>query len=71
MEEVKGHLDQTYFAWYGPTTQGSPAYFRVIGPTLVIEYSPQGDRGAAPGSTYHVHGIYRDPTNEYGAKYTQ
>jgi hypothetical protein len=46
------------------------AYFSLTGPTLMIEYSPQGNRGAATGSAYQVHGIYREPTNGYGAKYT-
>lgn len=71
MAEISETLDETYLAWYGPTNEDSPAYFRVTGPTLLIEYSPQGDRGSAPGSDYHVHGIYRDPTNDYGAKYAQ
>ena len=76
MAEIESTLDQTYFAWYGPTTAGSAAYFRITGPTLVIEYAPQG--GGATGqvsagttSANHIHGIYRDPTNDYGAKYTQ
>jgi hypothetical protein len=67
LAEVKSTLDQTYLAWYGPTTQGSAAYFRVTGPTIVIEYSPQQMGGNAAN---HIHGIYRDPTNDYGAKYT-
>lgn len=72
LAEIKSTLDQTYLAWYGPTTKGDPAYFRVTGPTIVIEYSPQAvNRGTAPSAgNYHVHGVYRDPTNEYGAKYT-
>lgn len=61
--EIRSALGQTYFAWYGPTTPGSPAYFRFTGPTLVIEYAPQN------ATTSHIHGIYRDPTNEYGARY--
>ena len=65
--EVQSTLDQTYFAWYGPTAKGSAAYFRVTGPTTVIEYSPQQMGGNAAN---HIHGIYRDPTNDYGAKYT-
>jgi hypothetical protein len=99
LDEVKAALDQTYFAWYGPTTAGSPAYFRFTGPTLVIEYSPQAAGGGPPAGGVpqggppsgapagggggdaaggaaisnptldHIHGIYRDPTNEYGAKY--
>lgn len=66
--EIESTLDQTYFAWYGPTTQGSSLYFRITGPTLVIEYSGQASRNSS--NAYHVHGIYRDPTNDYGAKYT-
>ena len=54
----------TYFAWSGPTTNGSAAYFRIQGPTLVIEYAPQG-------SVDHIHTIYRDPTNDYGAKFAR
>lgn len=70
MTEIKSAPSQTYFAWYGPTTAGSAAYFRFTAPTLVIEYAPQGDpRGDRTPTTAHIHGIYRDPTNEYGAKY--
>ena len=66
--EVQATLGETYFAWYGPTTQGSAAYFLITGPTIVIEYSPQSMGGDAAN---HIHGIYRDPTNEYGATLTQ
>jgi Protein of unknown function (DUF3500) len=62
MAEIETNLPQTYFAWSGPTTNGSAAYFRIQGPTLVIEYAPQG-------SVDHIHTIYRDPTNDYGAKF--
>jgi hypothetical protein len=41
LAEVTSTLDQTYLAWYGPTTAGSAAYSRVTGPTLVIEYAPR------------------------------
>ena len=57
-------LPDTYFAWSGPTTEGSAAYFRIQGPTLVIEYAPQ--RGVD-----HIHTIYRDPTNDYGARFAR
>ena len=46
----------------GPTTNGSMAYFRIQGPTLVIEYAPQR-------SLDHIHTIYRDPTSDYGATF--
>jgi hypothetical protein len=64
MTEIRSHLADTYFAWSGPTTNGSAAYFRVQGPTLVIEYAPQGN-------VDHIHTIYRDPTNDYGVKYAR
>ena len=64
MAEIRANLPETYFAWSGPTSAGSPAYFRIQGPTLVLEFAPQ------EGTLDHVHGIYRDPTNDYGAKFT-
>jgi hypothetical protein len=65
MKEVESGLPDTYFAWAGPTANGSGAYFRIQGPALLIEYAPQG-RGDA--STDHIHTIYRDPTNDYAAR---
>jgi hypothetical protein len=62
MAEIKANLPQTYFAWSGSTKNGGLAYYRIQGPTLVIEYAPQ------QGDLDHIHTIYRDPTNEYGAK---
>ncbi len=62
MAEIKSNLPKTYFAWSGSTTNGGLAYYRVQGPTLVIEYAPQ------QGDLNHIHTIYRDPTNDYGAK---
>jgi Protein of unknown function (DUF3500) len=61
MADIRARLPETYFAWSGPTTNGSVAYFRIQGPTLVIEYAPQS-------TVDHIHTIYRDPTNDYGAK---
>jgi hypothetical protein len=64
MAEIRGALADTYFAWSGPTANGSAAYFRIQGPALVIEYAPQG-------GVDHIHTIYRDPTNDYGAKFAK
>lgn len=68
MEEIKAGLAETWFAWSGPTTPGSAAYFRIQGPAVFIEYAPQNLGGDA---TQHVHTIYRDPTNEYGRKWAK
>jgi hypothetical protein len=65
MAEIKANLPETWFAWSGPTTNGMPAYYRIQGPTVVIEYAPQ-PLGGDP--TMHIHTIYRDPTNDYGKK---
>jgi hypothetical protein len=62
MAEIKANLPRTYFAWSGATTNGSVAYFRIQGPTVLIEYAPQ------QGDVDHIHTIYRDPTNDYGAR---
>ena len=68
MAEIKGNLADTYFAWRGPTTAGSAAYYRVQGPTVVIEYAPQQMGGDAAN---HIHAMYRDPTNDYGPALTK
>ena len=64
MDEMKKLLAETWFAWSGPTEEGSAAYFRIQGPTVIIAYAPQRMGGDA---TQHIHTMYRDPTNEYGA----
>jgi hypothetical protein len=71
MAELKADLNETWFAWSGPVTAapGSniTAYYRIQGPHLVIEYAPQ-QLGGDPA--LHVHTMYRDPTNDYGRKFT-
>jgi hypothetical protein len=59
MAEIKGKLGDTYFGWSGPTAKGSAAYYRVQGPSVVIEYAPQG-------GTNHIHTVIREPGNDYG-----
>ncbi len=69
MAQLKTDLNDTWFAWSGPTDFRSgnniTAYYRIQGPHLVIEYAPQHDEPAN-----HVHTIYRDPTNDYGRQLT-
>ena len=66
MAEVEAGIDDTYFGWWGPEGTLGAAYFRVTGPNLLQEYSPQ-DMGGDP--TEHAHNMYRDPTNDYGAEW--
>jgi hypothetical protein len=67
MAELKVDVNETWFAWSGPTTadpgKNITAYYRVQGPHLVIEYAPQKLGGDL---AMHVHTMYRDPTNDYG-----
>jgi hypothetical protein len=69
MAELKADINETWFAWSGPTTAASgsniTAYYRIQGPHLVIEYAPQ-QMGGDPAM--HLHTMYRDPTNDYGRK---
>ena len=62
MAEIRSNLSRTYFAWSGATENGGLAYYRIQGPTVHIEYAPQ------QGDLDHIHTIYRDPTNDYGAR---
>jgi len=64
MADVEANITETYFAWSGPTSNGSAAYFRIQGPTVMIEYAPQG-------STDHIHTFYREPMNDYGASFVK
>ncbi|MGX9981743.1 DUF3500 domain-containing protein [Methylobacterium fujisawaense] len=67
LAEIRDGLSDTFFAWSGPTThepdRNGASYFRIHGPKLFIEFSPQQPGGDL---TMHVHTIYRDPPNAYG-----
>jgi Protein of unknown function (DUF3500) len=67
MTPITQNLGKTYFAWFGPTTSAGAAYHRVTGPTVIIEFAPQSNDGDPAN---HLHNMYRDPTNEYGAAWT-
>lgn len=63
MDEIRSELGEIHFAWSGDVSGGGPMYYRIQGPSLIIEFSTQGRLG---GGGAHYHSIYRDPTNEYG-----
>lgn len=64
LEELKSEIDDITFAWWGPAVYGGDYSYRLQGPTLIIEYAGQ-DLGGDPAN--HLHSMYRNPTNEYGA----
>lgn len=64
MAEIAADLEETYFAWNGAVDGSGPMYYRIQGPTLIIEFSREADLTAEGG---HYHSVYRNPLNEYGA----
>jgi len=74
MEEVKRHLDATYFAWIGGTDANSVFYYRIHSPVVLIEFDHQQPanlrRFAADPkqpTRQHIHVVVRTPNgNDYG-----
>lgn len=60
---IEATLNDTHFAWHGAIDGDGDAYYRIQGPSLIIEFwSENGVRDDGG----HYHSVYRDPTNEYG-----
>jgi Protein of unknown function (DUF3500) len=70
LEEVKRHLNDTYFCWMGGMEDDSVFYYRVQSPVIIVEFDHQ--RGIAfreQTKPYkdHIHVIVRTPNgNDYG-----
>jgi hypothetical protein len=54
-------IERVHFAWAGSLDPARPHYYRVHGPTLLIEYD-NSQNGAN-----HVHTVWHDPRNDFGA----
>jgi hypothetical protein len=70
MTEVAGHLDETWFSWYGGTDDESPFYYRVHSPVILIEFDhhPGVAFNNEEPSRHHVHTVVRTPNGgDYGA----
>lgn len=65
IEELTSEVDKMSFSWWGPVEEGGDFSYRIQGPSIIIEYAGQ-DLGGDPHN--HLHSMYRDPTNEYGAR---
>jgi len=68
MEKIIASFSDTWVSWKGPTKAGGDASFRIQSPSIVMEYSPQR-LGGIP--TNHIHAMYRDPSNDYGAGFIE
>jgi hypothetical protein len=53
-------IDTLHFAWAGSQTPGRPHYYRLHGPTLLIEYD-NTQNGAN-----HVHSVWHNPLSSFG-----
>lgn len=70
MEEVRKHLDATYFAWIGPSDPNAVFYYRVHSPVILIEFDHQRPvfmPGPRVPFRQHIHTVVRTPNgNDYG-----
>jgi hypothetical protein len=70
MDEVRQHLDATYFAWIGSGDPKGVFYYRIQSPVILIEFDHQSRiapvRDDTP-SREHIHTVVRTPNgNDYG-----
>jgi Protein of unknown function (DUF3500) len=74
LEEVRQHLDDTWFAWIGGSGPASVYYYRVHSPVILIEFDHQRPANlrhlaADPRAPrrQHIHAVIRTPNgNDYG-----
>jgi hypothetical protein len=71
MNDIKKHLDNTWFAWVGRSDDNAVFYYRIHSPVILIEFDHQGPvgiRGQGRNPTRnHIHTIVRTPNgNDYG-----
>lgn len=71
IEEIRKHLDQTYFTWIGQTDEKAVFYYRIHSPVILIEFDHQvplmvKSEEKKPWRN-HIHTMVRTPNgNDYG-----
>jgi hypothetical protein len=58
--EKAGGLSRTRFGWAGSTRPGVPHYYRLQGPTFVLEFDNSRNDGT------HIHSVWRDFERDFG-----
>ncbi len=77
MDEVRAHIEETFFAWIGETGDDAVFYYRIQSPVILIEFDHQSPgplgrasdyyQGASGPQKAHVHTVMRTPNgNDYG-----
>ena len=56
----KSGPDKIYFAWAGGMEPGQPHYYRIQGPTFLMEYDKTQD------NANHIHAVWRDLESDFG-----
>ena len=56
----KAGLDKVYFSWEGATKPGEGHYYRLHGPTFLVEFDN------TQNNANHIHSVWRDATNDFG-----
>jgi hypothetical protein len=62
----RGGLEQFTFAWAGMAERGKPHYYRLQGPSFLVEFENAQIGGGQPGEGNHIHTVWRDPDNDFG-----
>ena len=57
---MKAGLEKIAFAWAGPVEPGQKHYYRVQGPTFLIEFDNTQNDGN------HIHSVWRDFESDFG-----
>ena len=55
-------VDRIHFAWMGDKEPGKPHYYRIHGPSFLIEYDN------TQNNANHIHTVWRDPMGDFGDK---
>ena len=53
-------FDKIYFAWAGGVSKGDPHYYRIQGPTFLVEYDD------TQNNANHIHSVWRDFNGDFG-----
>jgi Protein of unknown function (DUF3500) len=54
-------IERIHFAWAGAIDRARPHYYRLHGPTVLIEYDN------SQNNANHIHSVWHDPRNGFGA----
>jgi hypothetical protein len=56
----KAGIEKVHFAWAGEAERRKPHYYRVQGPTFLIEYDN------TQNNANHIHSVWRDFAGDFG-----